>query len=91
MEVCEQFFNRILFFVLKVESVFAVPIVDLLNRSNQKYTTFRSGLTMPVFLNRYRVIWGATGLYTGAFLQAAFPELYTVPFRRIENIERSRF
>lgn len=57
----------------EVESVFTMPLKQLINPDNCKSTQFRSGYVLPVFVGGERRIWGMTAVITHFVLDALLP------------------
>ncbi|XP_057305153.1 mitochondrial coenzyme A diphosphatase NUDT8-like [Hydractinia symbiolongicarpus] len=68
----------------EVNEVFTLPIHHLLNVRNHGYTTYKFGVTMPVFLNSHQNIWGLTAILTDSLLTAAFPHLHKKIFEQFD-------
>lgn len=68
----------------EVNEVFALPIQHLMNAKNQRYTTYRFGIKMPVLLNSHKNIWGLTAVFTDALLTAAFPHRHEKIFQQFD-------
>jgi len=78
----------------EVYDVFTLPLTHLLNPNMQGYTTYRNGLSMPVFLNQLRNIWGLTAIVTEQLLVSAFPQQYKLKFssyRKGKSISKKHF
>ncbi|XP_069682793.1 mitochondrial coenzyme A diphosphatase NUDT8 [Periplaneta americana] len=72
----------------EVESVFTVPLKHLIKPDNFKYTQFRSGYVLPVFVGSEYRIWGMTAMITHFVLEALLPAgtyvhklRYIVPYK----------
>jgi nudix motif 8 len=57
----------------EVESVFTMPLKQLINPVNCKSTQFRNGYVLPVFVGGERRIWGMTAIITHFVLDALLP------------------
>lgn len=55
-----------------------------MNAKNQRYTTYRFGIKMPVLLNSHKNIWGLTAVFTDALLTAAFPHRHEKIFQQFD-------
>lgn len=59
----------------EVESVFAQTLESLCNPDNWRYTQFKKGYVLPVYLGKHR-IWGLTAGVLHVILQALLPGVY---------------
>lgn len=57
----------------EVESVFTMPLKQLINLDNCKSTQFRNGHVLPVFVGGEHRIWGMTAIITHFVLDALLP------------------
>jgi nudix motif 8 len=57
----------------EVESVFAMPLKHLIKPDNCKFTQFRNGYVLPVFIGGEHRIWGITAIITHFVLNALLP------------------
>ncbi|CAH1108464.1 unnamed protein product [Psylliodes chrysocephalus] len=72
----------------EVEEVFAVSLEDLCNPAYLRYTQFRSGASLPVFLGGKRRIWGLTGLITNRCLLSLLPpQAYSHKIKFIPHVK----
>jgi len=64
----------------EVSEIFTVPIADLVPEHNSRYTQFRNGWRMPVFLSKPYHIWGITANITDGVLSMIPPLKYKQKF-----------
>lgn len=64
----------------QVAEVFTVPIADLATEHQSRYTQFRNGWCMPVFLSKPYHIWGITANITDGMLSMIPPLKYKRKF-----------
>lgn len=62
----------------EVDDVFTIPLRHLCDKSNFRYTQFRTGngYVLPVFLGAKYKVWGLTARITHMFLSALLPSVY---------------
>lgn len=58
----------------EVEEAFTIPIKILCSKDVMKYTQFKMGYSLPVFLLESTRIWGLTALITKHFLECFLPK-----------------
>ena len=68
------------FIFTQVAEVFTVPIADLVMEHRNRYTQFRNGWCMPVFLSKPYHIWGITANITDGLLSMIPPLNYEKKF-----------
>ncbi|XP_066601714.1 mitochondrial coenzyme A diphosphatase NUDT8 isoform X2 [Prorops nasuta] len=60
----------------EVEQVFVLPLPSLCDPSTFRFTQFRTGYTLPVYLSGDYRIWGLTAVITHMILTAMIPDFY---------------
>ena len=61
----------------EVSEVFTTPLCHFLDESNVRYTRYRNGWTMPVFVNTKHSIWGLTAVIIDSYLSNVYHENYS--------------
>ncbi|XP_035209940.1 nudix hydrolase 3-like [Stegodyphus dumicola] len=72
----------------EVECVFAQSFESLCNPENWRYTQYKSGFTLPVYLGSEFRIWGLTAGILHILLKVLLPEFYrnNLPFTKFEKL-----
>ena len=71
------------FALLQVASVFALSLEHLCMTTNQRYTTFKNGTMLPVFVNGPHKVWGLSAIILDWVLGLLFPDHYKTKHRTV--------
>ncbi|XP_034949158.1 nucleoside diphosphate-linked moiety X motif 8 [Chelonus insularis] len=72
----------------EVEEAFVVSLKHFCDQKYCRYTQFRTGYTLPVFLKEGHKIWGLTALITHMTMCALIPDIYRHKLKFLRPIEK---
>ncbi|XP_043268522.1 nucleoside diphosphate-linked moiety X motif 8 [Venturia canescens] len=74
----------------EVEEAFVISLENLCNPEHFRFTQFRNGMTLPVYLGGKHRVWGLTAAITHMIMKALVPEVYKNKLEILPKLESTK-